>query len=76
MKLISVMAAVILAGASFATADMVSVSMGTEASIVNGRSNVLWIKETARTLVLTKKGAEVLRLPVRLDPHERTTVTP
>ena len=61
---------------SFATADMVSVSMGTEASIVNGRSNVLWIKETARTLVLTKKGAEVLRLPVRLDPHERTTVTP
>ena len=61
---------------TLATADAISVSMGTQAAFVQGRSNVLWIKETARTLVLTKNGVEVLRLPVRLDPDERTTVTP
>jgi RNA polymerase sigma factor (sigma-70 family) len=51
-------------------------STGTEARITNGLSEVVVVKETARTLVLYQKGAEVLRRPLHLDPDHRTTVKP
>jgi len=49
--------------------------LGNEASIVQGLSPVL-VKETAETLVLSKKDLEVLRRPLRLDPDRRTTLRP
>jgi RNA polymerase sigma-70 factor (ECF subfamily) len=51
-------------------------TLGTEAWFRDGLTSVLSIRETAKTLVLRKDGAEVLRRPLRLDPHERTVVRP
>lgn len=51
-------------------------SLGTEAGITDGLSPVVTVKETATTLVLSKKGVEVLRRPLALDPDERTVVRP
>jgi len=51
-------------------------SLGTEARITNGLSEVVVVQETARTLVLFKREAEVLRKQVRLEPDQRTTVKP
>src|SRR6185503_18161387 len=44
-------------------------SVDTQAGITNGLSGVVVVKETARTLVLFRKGAEVLRRPLHLDPE-------
>ncbi len=44
--------------------------------IVEGKSDVVRVSETARTLVLYKEDREVLRVPIRLDPHQRTTIRP
>jgi hypothetical protein len=41
-----------------------------------GKSDVVRVSDTARTLVLTKGGDEVLRLPLRLDPDQRTVCRP
>ncbi|MSR62860.1 MAG: sigma-70 family RNA polymerase sigma factor [Planctomycetes bacterium] len=51
-------------------------SVGTEARLKQGLSDVLSIRETARTLVLKKGGIEVLRKALVLDPERRTTVRP
>jgi protocatechuate 3,4-dioxygenase beta subunit len=42
--------------------------------IVAGRSAVVSVSELARELVLLRGGAEVVRLPLRVDPDRRTTV--
>jgi hypothetical protein len=51
-------------------------SLDTEARFQSGLTSVLLVMETAETLVLYKKGVEVLRRPLELDPDERTTVRP
>jgi hypothetical protein len=45
-------------------------------TIHEGRSDVLAVPDTGRTLVLFKGGAEATRLPVALKPGELTTVRP
>ena len=50
------------------------VTMGTEAELVDGRSRLLLVAETAVTLVLYRGDEEVLRLPLELDPERRTVV--
>lgn len=42
----------------------------------NGRSDVVLLPDTARTLVLLRDQEEVLRIPVRLDPERRTVLRP
>jgi len=51
-------------------------TMDTEASLVNGLSPLLYVRETASTLVLLRGEREVLRRPLSLDPDARTTVRP
>jgi hypothetical protein len=51
-------------------------SLETEAHFRSGLTSVLLVKETAETLVLLKKGVEVLRRPLELDPDRRTTIRP
>jgi hypothetical protein len=46
-------------------------SLGFSAEIVDGRTRLLLVKETARTLVLSKGELEVLRIPIELVPGER-----
>jgi protocatechuate 3,4-dioxygenase beta subunit len=41
--------------------------------IVDGRSSVVSVSEHAHEIVLLKDGAEVVRLPLRVDPDRRTT---
>ncbi len=50
----------------------VFVSFGATATIEDGKTTVLRVAETARTLVLFKDQVEVLRRPLRLDPAQRT----
>lgn len=47
-------------------------SFGPAAAIADGKTTVLRVPETARTLILLKQDAEVLRRPLRLDPAQRT----
>jgi hypothetical protein len=49
-------------------------SMDTRTRIVDGRSSVVRAPETARALVLFKGEAEVLRLPLQLDPEQPTVI--
>ena len=56
--------------------DDLGFSVGTEARLKQGLSDVLSVRETARTLVLKKGGVEVLRKALTLDPERRTTVRP
>jgi hypothetical protein len=52
------------------------VGMPTRPEIRDGRSNVLRVPESARTLVLYRAGGEVLRRPLALDSEARTVFTP
>jgi RNA polymerase sigma factor (sigma-70 family) len=47
---------------------------GPTAGFEDGKTNILQVLETARTLVLTKDGVEVLRRPLSLDVTERVVV--
>jgi len=49
---------------------------GEEFSLVEGRSESLGVSDSARTLVLLKDGAEVLRVPLFLRPGMLNLVTP
>jgi hypothetical protein len=48
------------------------VSFGDSAQLVEGKTGVVQVLETARTLVLQKDGEEVLRKPLRLEPGKRS----
>jgi RNA polymerase sigma-70 factor (ECF subfamily) len=52
----------------------VFMAFGQVAELKDGKSNVLRVPETARTLVLSKGGAEVLRRSLQLDPGQRTNL--
>ena len=54
----------------------VSASMEERLRLSGGKSEVVRMSVTAHTLVLYKGGAEVLRLPLRLDPDQRTVFRP
>lgn len=54
----------------------VAFTMETEVQLVDGRSRLLFVPETATTLVLYKAGVEVLCLPVQLEPGQRTVLRP
>jgi hypothetical protein len=43
-------------------------------TLVEGKSEVVRVSDTARTLVLYQGEEEVERVPIRLDPGQRTTV--
>jgi len=47
-----------------------------QATLLDGRSGLLLVPETARTLVLYQGEAELLRLTVELDPARRTVLRP
>ncbi|MSR62864.1 MAG: carboxypeptidase regulatory-like domain-containing protein [Planctomycetes bacterium] len=51
-------------------------SAASQAMLLDGRSGLLLVPETARTLVLFQGEAELLRLPVELDPARRTVLRP
>jgi len=46
-------------------------SLETEVQLVDGRSRLLFVQETASTLVLSKAGQEILRVPIQLQPGQR-----
>lgn len=46
-------------------------SLETEVQLVEGRSRLLFVQETASELVLRKAGQEVLRVPLQLEPGRR-----
>lgn len=45
-------------------------------SLVEGKSEVVRVSDAARTLVLYRENEEVQRLPIRLDPDQRTILRP
>jgi hypothetical protein len=49
-------------------------SMDRRTGSVDGHSSVVRAPETARALVLFKGEAEVLRLPLQLDPEQPTVI--
>jgi len=49
---------------------------GPRAELTDGRSSTLATGDEARTLVLYRRGVEVDRLPVELNPGETTTIAP
>jgi RNA polymerase sigma factor (sigma-70 family) len=53
-----------------------TISPAREACLVNGRSRLLLVAETASTLVLLKDNREVARVAIRLEPGERTVLRP
>jgi hypothetical protein len=46
-------------------------TLDTEVQLVDGRSRLLFVQETASTLVLHKAGQEILRVPIQLQPGQR-----
>mgnify|MGYP003525952024 CR=1 FL=1 len=56
--------------------DSNSVSMLAELSLSRGRSDVVQVADTARTLVLYQAGQEVMRVPMRPDPAQRNILRP
>jgi hypothetical protein len=52
----------------------VFVSFGESVGLEGGKSTVVRVPETARTLVLYKGDAEVLRRSLQLDPGQRTNL--
>ncbi len=51
-------------------------TMETEVELVDGRSRLLFVPETARTLVLYRAGQEVLRVSIQLEPGRRVVLRP
>ena len=47
-------------------------AFGDSAQLVEGKTGVIQVLETARTLVLLKDEVEIQRKPLRLDPTQRT----
>lgn len=47
-----------------------------EIDVIDGRSEALACEETGRTIVFSKAGAEVTRMPIALKPGELVTVRP
>lgn len=56
--------------------DSNSITVHAELGLSRGRSEVALLAGSARTLVLEQAGAEVLRMPVHLDPAQRTVLRP
>ena len=56
--------------------DSNAVTVHVELRLSQGRSDVVQLAESARTLVLYQDGQEVLRFPVHVDPARRTTLRP